>query len=111
MEVPNDYKNAGLMTLIGGALNAITAFFWVIGFIWLCVGVLWVVPLAMGIYQVVVGIAMQNGQPHAHAKLAPILGIVAGVFNFNPFPIVLGIISLMQVGKPEVAGWIEQNPS
>lgn len=107
MEVPNDYKMAGLLNLIGGALNIMTASVWVLSLIWVCVGVLWIVPVLMGAWQAYVGFTMNTGTPTGQGKIAAIVGLVAGLFNFNPLTILLAIVVIVQLGKPEVAGWLE----
>lgn len=110
LTTPPPYGTAGTLMMISGLLNVITAFVWVAVFIWVCVGIIWVVPLGMGAYQAYVGYTMTQG-PQRSGKIAAIVGIVAGLFNFNPFPAILAIVSLVNLNKPEVAEWIESSAS
>lgn len=106
---PPDYKTAGIFTLASGIVNILASLSWIGVLIWICIGVLWVVPLAAGIFEIIVGISAMNGQPAPHLKTASILGLVAGVFTGNPISIVLEILSLVWMNKPEVSGWMASN--
>ncbi len=108
MDAPNDYKNAGLMLIISGGFNALSSLLMVMMLIWFCIGVLWLIPLAMGVYQVVIGIAMQGGERKPECKNAAIMGIVAGAINLNPLPMILAFLAMSNVAKPEIVGWLEQ---
>jgi hypothetical protein len=111
MEAPQPYKTAGLLNLVGGLFNITTGLVWTLSLLLVCVGVFWIVPMAMGAFQLFIGIGMQSGKLNGNAKLATIMGIVAGVLNFNPVTIILSVIAYMQLGDPEVAGFLEQTPS
>ncbi|MCA9492658.1 MAG: hypothetical protein KC621_22145 [Myxococcales bacterium] len=109
MEVPAAYKNAGLANLIGGGLNAFFAFWYVIGFIWVCIGVIWLVPMAASGYSAYVGWQMYNGEATPAAKNASIAGIVGGLFCFNILSAAASGFAFMQLGNDEVKGWLEQH--
>lgn len=109
MEVPDAYKTAGLVNLIGGALNVMMSLVWVLSLIWVCIGIFWLVPLAASGYQAWIGWQMYNGEPQAAAKNASIAGIVGGLFCFNILSAACGAFAMMQVGNDEVAGWLEQH--
>jgi hypothetical protein len=106
VEAPSDYKNAGLANLIGGALNVLWGLSLTLGFLIMCIGVFWLIPVAMGGWQIMVGMNMYNGQSNASAKNATIAGIVASVLNFNIFSLAAGVYAYMMLGKPEVAGFL-----
>src|SRR5258708_4826617 len=105
MEAPQPYKTAGLLNLIGGLFNALTGFVFCASFIWVCVGPFWLIPMGMGMYQLFIGVGMQGGKANGNAKMASIIGIVAGVLNMNPVPLILSVVAYMQLGDPEVAGF------
>lgn len=107
MQAPKSYTEAGLFTIIAGALNVLTAFGWFLGLVWFCVGLLWLVPMAIGAYQIYVGVAMQGGKPNSGAKQMGVLGLVAGIFNMNVITIVLGVLTMTKLKEPEVAGYLE----
>src|SRR5687767_2493634 len=100
---------AGLMNMIAGALNIMVGGLWVLSLIWVCIGIFWLVPLGLGVFQVMVGMAMNNGQPKDNAKMATMLGLLASLFNFNLIGLAVGAFAFMNLGKPEVAGWLESN--
>ncbi len=105
---PPDYKTAGTLMMVSGIINLLTAGVWTLALIWLCVGILWVVPLGVAFGEFVVGVAVMNGTPHSQAKTASVLGLIAGVLNMNVFSIVLEIIALVKLGKPEVTAYLSQ---
>lgn len=110
MDAPQQYKTAGLLNLVAGLFNITTGLALTLSLLLLCVGPFWLIPMGMGIWQLVVGIGMQGGKPNANAKTATIVGIVAGVLNLNIITVVLSVMAYMQLGDPEVAGFLEQNP-
>lgn len=106
MDAPKAYKDAGLMHLIAGILNFITAGVWVLAWIWLCVGVLWLVPMGLAAWQAYVGYEMQAGRRVGQAGNMGIIGLVTSFFNFNIFAIVLSVLALMKAKEPDVAGYL-----
>lgn len=108
MDIPNDYKTAGILNLVGGGLTLLVSGLYFLSLIWVCVGVVYLVPMAMGAWQAYVGFNMNNGQPQGQAKTAAIVGIVSGVLTFNIIALIASVVAMMNVNKPEVAGWLEQ---
>ena len=106
MDAPKSYRDAGLMHLVAGILNFITAGVWVLAWIWLCVGVLWLVPMALAAWQAYVGYEMQAGRRVGQAGNMAIVGIVISFFNFNIFAIVLSALALLRSREPDVAGYL-----
>jgi hypothetical protein len=95
-----------MLMMVGGVLNAVTSFFWFISLIWVCVGIFWLVPLAVGAWQAWVGYQMNSGQRQPSAKMAAIAGLVSGVFAMNPIPIVASLLAMTKVQKPEIVGYL-----
>ncbi len=106
MEAPKAYTESGALTILSGALNIITGGLLFLMLIWVCVGVMWLVPMAIGVFQIVVGLSMNKGTPHAMAKRIGVVGIVAGVCNMNPLAIGASVLTMLNVKKPEVAGYL-----
>jgi len=104
VDAPTEYKNAGIMMLISGFFNFTTAMIIVLSLIWVCIGVFWLVPAVGAAFQCWVGFQMMQGNPTSNGKVA---GIVSAAINLNPLPLVLAILALMNLNKPEVAGWLE----
>lgn len=109
MDAPQTYKTAGMLQLASGVWNILVSLGVIMGFIWVCIGVFWVVPLAMSVWQVMVGLKMNGGEPNPNAKTAAIVGAVAGLFSFNIISAILSGVAWMQLGNEEVAGWLEAN--
>lgn len=106
METPKSYKDAGLMHLIAGILNVITAGVWILTWIWLCVGILWFIPLGLAFWQIWVGYEMQAGRRNAAAGNMGLVGLLTSIFNFNVFAIALSAFAMMKAKEPEVAGYL-----
>ena len=108
MEMPQEYKTAGIVNLVGGVLNILTAGVAIITLIWFCVGVLWIVPLALGGFQAFIGFQQMNGTRTGQGKIAGICGAVAGLCNLNPLPTLLGVGGFVMSGNEKVTAWLEQ---
>ncbi len=63
MQPPQEYKTAGILTLIAGILNVLVSLIWMVMFIWFCVGVLWAIPLVIGVLEIMTGIGAMQGTP------------------------------------------------
>lgn len=104
--VPESYKQAGLGNVVGGVLNVLTAGVWFISLIWVCVGILWLVPMALGAAQAWFGYQMHEGKPVENGKLWGIIGIVCGLFNFNPISTVASVLAMMKAGEPDSIAYL-----
>ena len=109
MEAPQQYKTAGIINLACGAFSLITNLMWVLAFIFVCIGVFWLIPAAAGGYQAYVGWQMYNGEASPQAKNASIAGIVAGLFGFNIITAGGSVYAMMQVNEDEVKNYLEQH--
>ncbi len=105
MEVPAEYKNAGLGNLIGGALGALASLSIVVAT--LCFGFWYLIFAAAHAWQAYVGWQMYNGERVPSAKTASIVGLVCGIFGFNIFAIAGSGFAFMMLGKPEAQGYLE----
>jgi len=106
MDAPQEYKTSGIFMLISGIMTVMVSLGLVFGLIWICVGVFWVLTLAAGIFEIVIGVGVMNGQPKANAKTVSIIGIVAALLCGNIVGMVMEIMAVVNLGKPEVANWL-----
>lgn len=106
MEAPQDYKTAGIFMLIAGITTTIPALIVVVTYGLLCFGLFWILPLVVGILEIVVGASVMGGQPKANAKLISSLGIAAAALSCNMVGLVLEILSVTYLGKPEVENYL-----
>ncbi len=107
MEVPAEYKNAGLGNLIGGAFGAISQLLLGLSLLIICVGVINLGLAAAHAWQAYVGWQMFNGERVQNGKTAAIVGLVGSVLSFNPISLAGSGFAFMMLGKPEVQGYVE----
>jgi hypothetical protein len=106
MLAPPEYRNAGTMMLISGVLNLLISLGLIGGLIWIAVGCFWILTLAVGIFEIVIGLAMASGERRDNAKLVSIAGLVAAILCGNLISLVLEIIVLTRFGSPAVSAWL-----
>lgn len=104
-----EYQTAGTLMLASAALNIVTGAMLFISFVWVCVGVVWLIPILAGFYEAYVGFQMLQGQRQPSARTLSIVGLVCGAMNCNPIPVVLEAVALSKLGKPDVAGYLSDN--
>ena len=108
MDAPSDYKTAGIFMLISGITNVLWGGLWCFSLIWLCIGVFWLIPLAIGIFEIVTAATILQERRTHQAKGAAIGGIVASVLCFNVIGIIMEVLAIVWLGKPEVEAWLRE---
>ncbi len=118
MDAPQDYKTAGMMMMISGGFTVLLSLAFIVTWTvtWLASILLffvafaacfWILTLVVGVFEIVVGVAMMQGKPKSNAKTISILGIVAAVCCGNIVPgIIVEVLAFSLLSKPEVASWI-----
>jgi len=106
MDAPQEYKTSGIFMLIAGIMTVLASIAFILSLIWVCIGVFWLLTLAAGIFEIVVGVGVMNGQYKANAKTISILGLVAAILCGNIVGIIMEILAIVNFGKPEVANWM-----
>ncbi len=106
MNAPQDYKTAGIFMLISGIMTTLASIGFFLSLLLFCVGVFWILPLVVGILEIVIGAAVMGGTPKANAKTISILGIVAALLCGNLIGLVLEILAMVHLGKPEVENYL-----
>ncbi len=106
MNPPAVYTNTGIMMVISGLLNILASLIWVFLLSVICVGVLWLVPLALGVWELITGTAMSNGTRQPNARLAAMAGLAAALLTCNVIGIALEIIAITRLGSTEVIQWL-----
>ena len=90
------YRVSGGAMVLSGLFNGILSFIWFLSLVWVCVGVLWLVPLVLAAANVGVGIMMLvTGKQYRLTAFAPFFGLIASICNFNMFG---GMLDLVAVG-------------
>jgi hypothetical protein len=115
--VPEAYKQAGLFMLISGIVNLMVGGLTVLTGLGACVGTyglccfcpfIGVVPLAVGIHELVVASQMQQGRWVGNARGTNLTSLVVGVVTMSMLNIVLEALAMAQLNQPEVVAFLEQ---
>lgn len=89
------YRVSGGAMVLSGLFNGLMSLVWVLSFIWVCIGVLWLIPLALAVCNVIVGVLMlATGRQFKLAAFAPVMGLISSVCNFNIMGGVLDVTAL-----------------
>lgn len=104
------YRVSGALMFLSGLLNAFTSFIWFITMIWVCVGVLWLIPMAIAALQVIGGLVMlATGRKIKLLAFIPLLGPIASICNFQFFAGGLDFLAIcLGIGGFVTAGQADQ---
>lgn len=105
MDMPNDYKNAGIVMLVAGIINMIVGGLWVVGSMCMCANA-WLTVLA-AIAEIVVGGMILSGNKVPQAKIVSIVGIVGAFLSLSMMGVGLEVFAIILLGKPEVEAYLE----
>ena len=97
--------------LISGLFNIVWAMGWFFGLVWVCVGVLWLVPMVIGFFEVITAARMLGGAPQPSAKTVSVLGLVSGALNCSPVSLGCELVSVIMLANPAVTSFIEGRDS
>ena len=70
---PNEYTNAGALLLVAGVLNLVIGATLLVSLLLACVGVFWVVPMAVGLGEIAMGVSVLNGNRRPNAFLVAVM--------------------------------------
>ena len=100
-ETPSTYRLSGLLMIGSGLMNAGLAAIWVLSLGLLCIGLLWIVPMAVAFGEVVVGLLLVLGVPVRFGPVAAVAGIVNGTLLFSPPAVVMQVLALVFLNHDE----------
>lgn len=106
---PADYKTAGIFLLIGSLTTLILNLIVVLILIWMCIGVCWIPLLGLAIWGLVSGIRAANGTPVKSIRVANALALVAALLSVDLIGIVMQILALVWLSKPEVGRFLDEH--
>jgi hypothetical protein len=95
----NQSTAAGVSMIVSGVLTATASFGIVATWGWICVGLPWLVPMAVGVGEVVVGASIIGGTPRPSVKTVSTAGILAALVSFNLVGVLLEIVAQILLGK------------
>ncbi len=123
LEVPQDVKDrlasrertpfqvAGVCMILSGIITTCLALVFMVSFLLVCVGVLWLAPAAVGVLEVLYGVALFRGKPRARTKRVAILGLVGALCTANLFGLILEGFVLLALKTDELASALPPPPA
>ena len=107
VDMPNDYKNGGIVMLIAGVINLMVAGLWLVSSLCLCVNSF--ATVATAFVEIGVGASIVfGGTKIKSAKVIPIVGLVGALLSLSMMGAGLEAFALILMGKPEVQEWLEE---
>ena len=100
MDAPAPYKTAAICNLVSGVLNILVG----LSLFFFCYPV---ISIAIGGWQIMIGMKMNNGEKDDNAKNSLIAGAVGSLITFNILGLLVAGFGFMQMGQDEVVGWLE----
>jgi hypothetical protein len=90
---------AGSLMIASGALTVLASAGLFLAFIWVCVGAFWLLPMGVGLAEMVVGLAIMGGRPTHRVQMLSALGILSALACGNLIGVGLEVVSLVLVSK------------
>lgn len=84
----------GFMLLMSSLWNGFLSFIWVFAMIWVCVGVIWLIPMVLAVVTFGIGIAALAMGHQKWTIAGPILSMIVSMCNFNVFGFMMDFVSL-----------------
>jgi hypothetical protein len=117
---PDAYKQAGLFMMISGIMHLMVGGLTVLTGLGVCVGTyglccfcpaLGVVPMVIGIHELIVASQMQQGRWIASARGTNLSALIVSVITLSMINIVLEALAMAQLNQPDVVAFLEQGGS
>jgi hypothetical protein len=99
MTDPQRSTVAGTLMIASGALTTLASAGLFFGLVWVCVGVFWLVPLAVGVSEIVVGAAIMGGIPTRRVRTVSVLGMLSALMCGNLIGLALEAGALALVAR------------
>ena len=110
---PSDYTTAGLLMLISGVWTLLVSLIGCLILISGCFTIILVpwyfIPIGCAVYEIMGAVKAQSGTKEPGIKTNAIVGLVGGVTSCNIISIVLEIVALVMIGKPDVEAYINSS--
>ena len=89
------YRVSGGAMVVSGLFNLLIAGVYILSLIWVCVGIYWLLPGALALVQVLVGIGMiATGKSIKPMAFAPALGFLTSALNLNFFNFFFDLVAI-----------------
>ncbi len=84
----------GFMMIISSMWNGLLSLFWILAMVWVCIGVIWLVPLVLAVVVFGIGIASLALGHQKWTIAGPILSMIVSMCNFNIFGLMFDFVAL-----------------
>ena len=92
--------------LASGAMNLLVAGIWFLSLVWLCIGVYWLIPMALAVGEMLVGALALAGIRMRFGRVAAVVGALNGLMLLNVYATTLqGVALALQLLAP-VPEWL-----
>jgi uncharacterized membrane protein YczE len=95
----SDATAAGVLMIVSGLLTTAASFGIVATWGWFCVGLPWLVPMGVGLVEVVVGASVLGGDPKPSVRSMSVAGLLAAVMCGNLIGLVLEIAAQLLLAR------------
>lgn len=95
---------AGVLMIVSGATTALASIGFIVAWSWFLVGLLWVVPLVVGLGEVLVGVSILGARPKARVRNVSAAGLVSALVSANLLGVVLEVIAQVLLSRAVDAG-------
>lgn len=106
-QTPMEYQISGMLMVISGFFNGFLSLIWFFMLIWVCVGILWVIPMMIAVGEILVGVMVLAGMRVPVVQVMSILGLVNSLLLFNMWGAVFEGIAVVLQFQPKVRGYLE----
>lgn len=105
---PMEYQISGVLMLISGLFNGLISMIYVFMLIWVCVGVIWLIPALIALGEVIVGLMVLTGARVPGVQVVSALGILNAIMLCNIWGAVMeGVAIVLQI-QPKVTGYLAE---
>lgn len=104
---PMNYQISGMLMLISGLFNLFISGIYVLGLVWLCIGVFWLIPMMMAVGEVIVGVLALAGVRVPGLQIVSALGVVNSLVLCNIWGAAFEGIAVVLQSQGDVKGYLE----
>jgi len=88
----------GFLMVMSSLWNGFLSLIWILAMVWVCIGVIWLIPLVMAVCVFCIGVASMVMGHQKWTIAGPILSLIVSVCNFNVMGFMLDIVTLGLMG-------------
>src|SRR5687768_10137770 len=102
---------SGIMQILGGLFATLMGLSACAGSYGLCCfcPLIGIIPVGIGVWELTIASQMQAGKPVANAPQVNLASLVVAVMMLSGIPVVLEVLAMVNLGKPEVKDYLARN--